>query len=94
MPQQEAPTQPKPDEAAQIVIAQIDKVGVIIRFKDEKKAKKTFDRLHELWLNTQITNHVVRIDADMFDTIVDLNTVLHMSLVIHKVASKFVPWRG
>lgn len=93
--QQEAPApQKKPDEVAQIVMVHTGGVGVIARFKDEKRAKKSFDRLHELWVNTCSEHHIVRVGADMFDIVVDLSTLLHMSLVIHKVASKFEPWRG
>lgn len=96
MPQQEAPTQLKIDETAQIVISQPDKGGVVLRFKDEKKAKETFKRLETKWKTASIgaADKIIKIDADMFDCIVDLSTVLHMSLVIHKVAGKFVPWRG
>lgn len=94
MPQLEN-TQPKPDEAAQIVISQGGGAGVILRFKSEKKAKETFKQLESKWrVASSEVNKIVKIDADMFDTIVDLTTVLHISLVIHKVAGKFVPWRG
>lgn len=95
--QQEAPAPPKPDEAAQIVIAQKGaNSGVILRFKSEKKAKDAFKKLEAVWTTYKrgTVSGVFKIEADMFDCIVDLGAVVHISLVVHKVAGKFVPWRG
>lgn len=87
------PQAPKPDEVAQIVVQAVHGQGIILRFKTEKKAIAAYKRLQiecKKWPAKEDRN-IVNVESDMFETTLDMSEVAFFSLVIHKVAKKFVP---
>jgi len=93
--------QPEPTEKAQIVImfAGIGQ-SVVVRFASLKKAEKEHAMLVEAWGNyrrdrlraTPVGHKSIQVvKGDMFTTTVDLQAIISVSLVDHKVAGKFIP---
>lgn len=80
----------KIDEVAQIVLNGPTIPTLVLRYRTEKKADKAFKELKSLWFGG---HGVVHVEADMFSSLVDLNTISNISLVVHRVRAKFSPMR-
>jgi len=81
--------QPKIDEVAQIVIIGPNVQPLILRYRTEKKAEKTYRAIQEIWSTGDL--NVIEVAGDMFSSTVDLRQITHISLVVHKVRNKFAP---